>query len=193
MYAVPVIPETLRKERIFSNRFTCQPVVNQGYAIAADSILPIAISLVKSLPFVNTVILPAGISDAVNPDTGEQLRLKIDSRRLRWYRRDIEHHHAHCDHLTLEYFDEGINLHRWYPVPLEESLIPKGNRLFKRFTTFPHQDAEPPLVEFYALVDHTLRRDIFIYRKASVMETEDTLLFTLDATEVKNQYVILPN
>ena len=44
MFAAPVLPETLRKERVFSNRFTCQPVVNQGYAIAADSVLPIALS-----------------------------------------------------------------------------------------------------------------------------------------------------
>lgn len=49
------------------------------------------------------------------------------------------------------------------------------------------------MVEFYALVDHTSQRDIFIYRKAFVMDTEDTLLFTLDSTAVKGQYVILPN
>lgn len=47
--------------------------------------------------------------------------------------------------------------------------------------------------EFYALVDHTTYRDILIYRKALAMDTEDTLLFTLDSTAVKGQYVILPN
>lgn len=194
MYAFPVVPETLRKERIFSNRFTCQPMVSQGYALSMEAILPIAISLVKTLPCVKEVILPAGFSDAVNPDTNEQLRLKIDGRRMSWYHHDLEHHHAHCDHLLLEYLDEHISIVKWYQTALEESLIPKGNRLFKRYVSSPnHPNAEPPMVEFYALVDHTSQRDIFIYRKAFVMDTEDTLLFTLDSTAVKGQYVILPN
>ncbi len=193
MFAAPVLPETLRKERVFSNRFTCQPVVNQGYAIAADSVLPIALSLVKSLFCVDEIILPAGFSDATNPDTGDQLRLKIGKYRMTWYHKDMEHHHAHSDHLTLEYHDEGICLVRWYQAPLEEMLIPRGNRLYQRYTTFPHLGAEPPMVEFYALVDHTTYRDILIYRKALAMDAEDTLLFTLDSTAVKGQYVILPN
>lgn len=193
MYTAPVLPQALRKERIFSNRFTCQPVVKQGYALAMDSIIPIAISLVKTLYCVDEVIIPAGFSDATNHDTGDQLRLKIGKHRMTWYHKDLEHHHAHCDHLTLEYHDESIGIVLWYPAPVEEMLVPRGNRLFQRYTTFPHLGAEPPMVQFYALIDHTSHRDIFIYRKALAMDTEDTLLFTLDSTAVKGQYVILPN
>lgn len=187
---ISVSPE--RVERVFINPVTEHNAVSQGYDLSMDSIVPVALSLILHLDCVKEIIIPAGCSGAFKHSTKEPLRLVMTAQLLRWFLRDTLYHQQKTPKLIEEFDEEGLAVAHWFERPLEEALLPVGNRLFRKYTTLPSISDERAL-ELIALVDNTYQREIHITRRRPGSDSISTHLFTLDQTHVKGQYIILPD